>query len=79
MISKNIQPIILCGGSGTRLWPLSRDTFPKQYISLSSKNKQSLLQNTIKRLKIQKQLINIGEKLTGQKFQTTIQKLIKYY
>ncbi len=51
MISKNIQPIILCGGSGTRLWPLSRDTFPKQYISLSSINKQSLLQNTIKRLK----------------------------
>ena len=50
MNSKNIQPIILCGGSGTRLWPLSRDTFPKQYISLSSKNKHSLLQNTIKRL-----------------------------
>ena len=50
MISKNIQPIILCGGSGSRLWPLSRDTFPKQYISLSSINKQSLLQNTIKRL-----------------------------
>ena len=50
MLSKNILPIILCGGSGTRLWPLSRETFPKQYISLSSKNKQSLLQNTIKRL-----------------------------
>ncbi len=51
MKSQNIQPIILCGGSGTRLWPLSRDSFPKQYISLSSKNKHSLLQNTIKRLK----------------------------
>ena len=50
MKSKNIQPIILCGGSGTRLWPLSRDTFPKQYISLSSNNNNSLLQNTIKRL-----------------------------
>ena len=50
MIHKHIQPIILCGGSGTRLWPLSRETFPKQYISLSSKNEQSLLQNTVKRL-----------------------------
>ena len=50
MITKHIQPIILCGGSGSRLWPLSRETFPKQYISLSTKNQQSLLQNTIKRL-----------------------------
>ena len=46
----SICPVILCGGSGTRLWPLSRETYPKQYISLSSKNEQSLLQNTIKRL-----------------------------
>ena len=50
MISTNILPIILCGGSGTRLWPLSRESYPKQYISLSSNNEQSLLQNTIKRL-----------------------------
>ena len=50
MLNNPICPIILCGGSGTRLWPLSRETFPKQYISLSSKNEQSLLQNTIKRL-----------------------------
>ena len=50
MISTNILPIILCGGSGTRLWPLSRESYPKQYISLSSNNEQSLLQNTMKRL-----------------------------
>jgi mannose-1-phosphate guanylyltransferase/mannose-6-phosphate isomerase len=31
----NIQPIILCGGSGTRLWPLSRSGFPKQFLSLT--------------------------------------------
>lgn len=50
MMPKNIQPIILCGGSGTRLWPLSRESYPKQYISLNSKNNLSLLQNTIQRL-----------------------------
>ena len=51
MISQNIIPIILCGGSGTRLWPLSRDSYPKQYIALSSSNNKSLLQNTLERLK----------------------------
>ena len=29
-----IQPVILCGGSGTRLWPLSRKAFPKQFVPL---------------------------------------------
>tara|TARA_Y100000589_G_scaffold180005_1_gene170412 strand:+ start:3981 stop:5423 length:1443 start_codon:yes stop_codon:yes gene_type:complete len=45
-----IIPVILCGGTGTRLWPLSRESFPKQYLSLNSKNKDSLLQNTQKRI-----------------------------
>ena len=58
MITKNIIPIILCGGSGTRLWPLSRDSYPKQYISLSSKNNHSLLQNTLKRLNGLKNIVN---------------------
>ncbi|MFC6518715.1 sugar phosphate nucleotidyltransferase [Undibacterium arcticum] len=26
-----LVPVILCGGSGTRLWPLSRETYPKQF------------------------------------------------
>ena len=30
-----IQPVILCGGSGTRLWPLSRSGFPKQFLCLA--------------------------------------------
>ena len=30
----NLYPVILCGGSGTRLWPLSRKSFPKQFVSL---------------------------------------------
>ena len=45
-----IVPVILCGGSGTRLWPLSRQSFPKQFLSLTSNNKDSLLQKTIERI-----------------------------
>jgi mannose-1-phosphate guanylyltransferase/mannose-6-phosphate isomerase len=42
-----VVPIILCGGSGTRLWPLSRNGFPKQFLALSGTN--SLFQQTIER------------------------------
>ena len=44
----NHYAIILCGGSGTRLWPLSRKLRPKQLLSLS--DDKSLLQNTADRL-----------------------------
>ncbi|RJG02048.1 mannose-1-phosphate guanylyltransferase/mannose-6-phosphate isomerase [Noviherbaspirillum sedimenti] len=44
----NITPIILCGGSGTRLWPLSRAGFPKQFLVLSGTN--SLFQQAIERV-----------------------------
>lgn len=44
----DMYSIILAGGSGSRLWPLSRDLYPKQLISLHGK--YSLLQNTCKRL-----------------------------
>ena len=47
---KKILPVILCGGQGTRLWPLSRKSFPKQFLSINSLNKKSLLQNTQQRL-----------------------------
>ncbi|MEQ1657134.1 MAG: mannose-1-phosphate guanylyltransferase/mannose-6-phosphate isomerase [Hylemonella sp.] len=43
-----IQPVILCGGSGTRLWPLSRKAFPKQFIPLLGD--KSLLQLTLERV-----------------------------
>lgn len=45
---KNITPIILCGGSGTRLWPLSRKNYPKQFLNLVADI--SLFQQTILRL-----------------------------
>ncbi|HUF20210.1 MAG TPA: mannose-1-phosphate guanylyltransferase/mannose-6-phosphate isomerase [Burkholderiales bacterium] len=41
-------PVILSGGSGTRLWPLSRTLLPKQFLPLVSAS--SMLQDTIKRL-----------------------------
>ncbi|MEA1969183.1 MAG: sugar phosphate nucleotidyltransferase, partial [Thermodesulfobacteriota bacterium] len=43
-----ITPVILAGGSGTRLWPLSRELYPKQLISLTDEN--TMLQNTLLRL-----------------------------
>ena len=42
-----VVPVILCGGSGTRLWPASREDRPKQFLSLM--DDFSLLQNTMKR------------------------------
>ncbi|MGJ8668470.1 MAG: mannose-1-phosphate guanylyltransferase/mannose-6-phosphate isomerase [Oceanococcus sp.] len=41
-------PVILAGGSGTRLWPLSRKSHPKQFLRLTEEN--SLLENTILRM-----------------------------
>lgn len=43
-----IIPVILAGGSGTRLWPLSRKNFPKQFLRLQGES--SLLQQTIQRI-----------------------------
>jgi mannose-1-phosphate guanylyltransferase/mannose-6-phosphate isomerase len=43
-----VIPVILSGGSGTRLWPLSRKEYPKQYLALAGDN--TMLQETILRL-----------------------------
>ena len=53
-----IMPVILCGGSGTRLWPLSRKSLPKQYLSINSTENLTLLQNTQKRLENIDNIIN---------------------
>ncbi|MEI8252049.1 MAG: sugar phosphate nucleotidyltransferase, partial [Synechococcus sp. ELA057] len=39
-----VTPVILCGGTGTRLWPLSRATYPKQYWPLAGSGEETLLQ-----------------------------------
>ena len=43
-----ITPVILCGGAGTRLWPLSRAGFPKQFLCLTGQD--SLFQMAVRRL-----------------------------
>ncbi len=44
-----VIPVILSGGSGTRLWPVSRKLYPKQFIPL--RNNRSLFQDTVARVK----------------------------
>ena len=49
-LTSPVLPVILCGGSGTRLWPLSRSGFPKQFLVLSGgDSQQSLFQQAINR------------------------------
>ncbi len=54
-MQKKITPVIMCGGSGSRLWPLSRQSFPKQFLKLNN-SKKTLLQNTQLRLRDLKNL-----------------------
>ena len=44
----SVVPVILSGGSGTRLWPMSRELYPKQFIPLIEE--RSLFQATLQRL-----------------------------
>ena len=44
----NITPVILCGGTGSRLWPLSRSAYPKQFVTLTGS--ESLFQQAVMRV-----------------------------
>ena len=45
-----LLPVIMAGGTGSRLWPMSRELYPKQFLRLFGQN--SMLQETITRLKL---------------------------
>ncbi|WP_298491111.1 mannose-1-phosphate guanylyltransferase/mannose-6-phosphate isomerase [uncultured Maritimibacter sp.] len=47
-MTRLIHPVLLCGGSGTRLWPLSRKSYPKQFVKLT--HDESLYQASARRL-----------------------------
>ncbi|CAD6554892.1 mannose-1-phosphate guanylyltransferase/mannose-6-phosphate isomerase [Paraburkholderia sabiae] len=57
-----IHSVVLAGGSGTRLWPVSRQRFPKQLIPLVGED--SLLQSTVKRLDNLPSSIQVNQTLT---------------
>ena len=58
----SLTPVILCGGSGTRLWPLSRSGFPKQFLVLSGN--QSLFQQAVARVnRLAAEGISVGDTL----------------
>lgn len=48
MSNEYLLPVIMAGGSGSRLWPLSRNLYPKQFLTLTGSN--SMLQDTVARL-----------------------------
>ncbi len=48
MNNQYIRPVILCGGNGKRLWPVSRSSMPKQFVRLTGD--KTMLQDTIRRL-----------------------------
>ncbi|MCL7945135.1 mannose-1-phosphate guanylyltransferase/mannose-6-phosphate isomerase [Marinobacter sp. ATCH36] len=53
-----IYPVIMAGGNGTRLWPMSRQAYPKQFLSLTG-SEHSMLQETVRRL----EGLNVAESL----------------
>lgn len=50
IINPRIVPVILCGGTGKRLWPFSRESYPKQFLGYEKSDKKTFLQETYKRL-----------------------------
>ena len=65
-----MKALILAGGSGTRLWPLSREDYPKQFLSLGEEG--SLLEQTVSRLSNHDLLI-----IANQKHRALVEEQVK--
>ncbi len=72
----SIKPIILCGGSGTRLWPESRKKFPKQFVKLFEE--KSLFDLTLKRLKKIKNAVEFTV-VTNEEYRFYVHESFKQY
>ena len=69
----SVIPVILCGGSGTRLWPLSRSGFPKQFLVLSGDDSNhSLFQQAIQRINTISEEYQGGDKVTTMELGSTL-------
>ncbi len=68
-LNKKITPAILAGGSGTRLWPLSREDMPKQFCKLDGEH--SLFQKTVLRVN-DPSIFNAPIILTNEKYASTV-------
>ena len=49
--TKKIIPVLLSGGSGERLWPISSESIPKQFLPIPFNKKKTLFQDTIERFR----------------------------
>ena len=67
-MSVQVFPVLLCGGAGTRLWPVSRKSYPKQFVSLVGE--ESLFQGSARRLK--KPMFANPVMVTGEDFRFII-------
>ena len=66
----NIDIVILCGGSGTRLWPVSRSAFPKQFSNIIGNS--SLFKKTLSRFK----LVNSSDYKVGNRIMITNEDIV---
>ena len=62
MLKSSVMPVVLSGGSGSRLWPLSRTGFPKQFLIIDD-NKKSYFQQAVERVSFLYDKHNLGEKM----------------
>lgn len=68
MAGSKIVPVILAGGSGTRLWPISRDSLPKQFLGLGTPRALTFYQETLLRLPAMSDAVSAPIVVTSEDF-----------